>query len=96
MVIGRRFAEVLLCLTLLAGFAAIQTGVGNAEAGTKAGCVGIEASAISPKGTSDEFPGGMPELNAFVRSLGVPQGTVYSSIAKLHEGSHEECDAATE
>lgn len=59
-------------------------------------CMGQEAAAVSPVGSSDEFPGGMPELHAFVRSLGVEAGAVYSKFAKLHAGSHEACDAAFE
>jgi hypothetical protein len=71
-----------------------------ADAGSHASCVGIEASSISPKGSLEEFPGGMPELTAFVRSLaaelGVSPGTIVSFVAGLHEGSHAACDEATE
>ncbi len=66
-----------------------------ADASSHASCVGIEASAISPPGSSDELPGGMPELIAFVKGLGGPAGAVIGSLAKLHEGSHEACDEAT-
>ena len=92
----KRFIEVLICCCLAAGFGVLQGGVGFAAAGTHASCVGIEVSSISPPGSSDEFPGGVPELNGVVRSFGVPPGVVYSAVAKLHEGSHEACDAATE
>jgi hypothetical protein len=64
----------------------------SADASGKASCVGIESSAISPPGSSDEFPGGRSELSAVVKDLsgqlGVPPGAIVSSVAKLHEGSH--------
>jgi len=72
----------------------------TADAGSHASCVGIEASSISPKGSLEEFPSGMPELTAFVRSLanelGVSPGAIISFVAGLHEGSHPACDEATE
>ena len=61
-----------------------------------ASCMGHEAEAISPPGSSEEFPDGMPGLKAFVDTIPVPPGAVYSTIAKLHEGSHEACDEALE
>jgi len=62
----------------------------------EASCVGHEAAAISPPGSSEEFPDGMPGLKAFVDTIPVPPGAVYSFIASLHEGSHEACDEALE
>ena len=40
----------------------------------------------------------MPELVAFFRdsSPGTPPGSFINTIARLHEGSHEACDAALE
>jgi hypothetical protein len=38
----------------------------------------------------------MPDLIAFVQSEFGQVGPVISSVAKLHEGSHEACDAAAE
>ena len=61
-----------------------------------ASCIGHEAAGISPPGSSDEFPGGVPEVHRLLDSLGVRQGSVFSAVAKLHEGSHEACDEATE
>lgn len=65
-----------------------------------ASCVGIELAAISPPGSLEEFPGGAPDLTAFVKAvaaeLGVSPGTIVSFVASLHEGSHEACDEATE
>jgi hypothetical protein len=43
-----------------------------------------------------EVPGGMPALIGFVKSEAGKAGPVVSSIAKLHEGSHEACDEAIE
>jgi hypothetical protein len=67
-------------------------------AGPAASCLGIEASALSPPGSSDEVLGGMSAAVAEVREgagdLGIPAGAIFSFIAELHEGSHEACDAA--
>jgi hypothetical protein len=73
-------------------------GTAFADAGGPASCLGHEASAISPPGSSDEVPGGMPQLKAVISAEvpGVPVGLVYQSIAHLHEGSHEACDEALE
>ena len=66
------------------------------EANGNASCMGIELSAISPPGTSDEVPGGAPELVGDVReiaaSLGVPAGAIDAFIAQTKAGSHEACD----
>ena len=62
-----------------------------------ASCMGIEAAALSPPGSSDEAPGGMPDIKAFLdeEAPGVPPGQAFYSIAAhLHEGSHEACDEA--
>jgi hypothetical protein len=71
----------------------------RADASGHASCIGIEASAISPPGSSDEFPGGLPEVLADVkaaaRELGIPPGAILSFVAKLHAGSHVDCDKAT-
>jgi hypothetical protein len=80
--------------------AACVLGVGVSAAGADASggasCVGIEASSISPPGSSDEFAGGMPEVIRFVASAAGKVGPVVSAVAKLHEGSHAACDEATE
>lgn len=70
--------------------------IAGAEASGDASCVGVEASAISPPGSSEEVPGGMPALIDFVKSEAGKAGPVVSSIARLHEGSHEACDEAIE
>jgi hypothetical protein len=63
-----------------------------------ASCMGFEASALSPPGSSDESPGGMPELKRFIDENfpGIPPGVIFSLISHLHEGSHEACDEALE
>ena len=66
-----------------------------AAATTHASCMALEASNISPPGSSDEVPGGMPEFNAFIReNFPGPKGAVTTQIARLHTGSHEACDEA--
>src|SRR4029453_9643563 len=57
-------------------------------------CLGIEASAISPPGSSEEFPGGLPDVVRFVKSLEGKFGPAPSQFAHIHAGSHEACDAA--
>jgi hypothetical protein len=85
---------------VLGASSALLAAPASADAGSHASCVGIEASSISPKGSLEEFPGGMQELTAFVRGLaaqlGVSPGAVISFVAGLHEGSHAACDEATE
>jgi hypothetical protein len=68
------------------------------DAGASASCMGIEASTLSPPGSSDEVPGGMPEFRQFIResSPGTPPGVVSRTFAQLHAGSHEACDEAVE
>ena len=70
-------------------------GPATADTHGNASCIGFEASGIAPPGSSDEFPGGVAELQAYLHSaLGHPTGAVVSSVAHLHLGSHEACDAA--
>jgi hypothetical protein len=70
----------------------------SADAAGHASCLGIEASAVSPPGSSDEAPGGMTDIVAFVRQsaadAGMTPGAIFASIAHLHAGSHEACDEA--
>jgi hypothetical protein len=67
------------------------------DASGHASCVGIEASSLSPPGSSDEFPGGMRQLVSAVKAeAGGKLGPALSSFAKVHAGSHEACDAASE
>jgi hypothetical protein len=74
--------------------------VSAAGPGAHASCMGIELAAISPPGTSDEIPGGAPafaaEIKGIAAFLGVPPGVLFSTIARIHAGSHEACDAALE
>jgi hypothetical protein len=70
--------------------------VGTAES-TPASCMGIEAAALSPPGSSDEAPGGVPDVKAFLNEVapGVPPGPAFFAFAaRLHETSHEACDVA--
>jgi hypothetical protein len=89
-----RLAAATAAATALALAAGVP--VGSADAGGNASCVGFEASSISPPGSSEEVPGGAPELIAFVKGEAGKAGPVVSFIAKLHEGSHEACDEAIE
>lgn len=68
-----------------------------AEPNEHASCVAHEMEGISPPGSSDEFPGGAPQLlHEVVLPLEGPGGAVVSFVAKLHEGSHEACDETLE
>jgi len=86
----------MVSVTVMAGIALGQGSSAVAAAGSPASCMGLEASNISPPGSSAEVPGGMPEFNAFIRdNFAGPKGAVNKQIAKLHAGSHDACDAAT-
>ena len=90
-----------IALTMLVAVLSLFTG-SPVLAGTggipsaSASCLGQEAAGISPVGSSDEFPGGMPQLVTVVRQTFGSVGPIAAFIAKLHEGSHEACDEATE
>jgi hypothetical protein len=88
-------AAIAASLLSLGSAAAVA---GN-EPNGHASCMGIELSATSPPGSSDEVPGGAPDLMAGLQGLagavGLPVGRVISLfIAPLHAGSHEACDEA--
>jgi hypothetical protein len=85
-------------LTLAAPARAAFADVGGVSQ-THASCMGIEAAALSPPGSNDESPGGMPDIREFLREAapGVPPGLAFYSVAgHLHEGSHADCDEALE
>ena len=90
--------KLVILVGLIVALVVLPAGIASAEAGTHASCVGHEASAISPKGSSDELPGGAPQLIQFLRETfpGTPVGAIVGQIAKIHAGSHEACDEATE
>jgi hypothetical protein len=95
----RKRASFHAAAATLAATAGVLVAGGQMAFGEPSGhasCIGIEVSVISPPGSSDEFPGGTRELIAFVQGLGGPPGGVVGAVAKLHEGSHEACDEATE
>jgi len=83
----------------LSGTAALVLGLGVAgpavaDAHGNASCLGFEASGVAPAGSSDEFPGGPAQLQAFLReAFGHPTGAIVSEAAQQHLGSHEACDA---
>jgi hypothetical protein len=94
----RLYAGVLtaVVLTVVAPAGSAFADVGSASS-TRASCMGIEAAAISPPGSSTEAPGGVPDIKAFVGQVapGIPPGKAFFSVAaRLHEGSHEACDEA--
>ena len=91
----RRFGIVMVGLVI--ALLVIPAGAAFADAGSHASCMGLEASGISPKGSSEELPGGMPQLIGFIHETfpGTPAGAVVSSIAKIQAGSHEACDQVT-
>lgn len=88
-------AAIAASLLSLGSAAAVAANEPNGHAS----CMGIELSAISPPGSSDEVPGGAPELMAELKGLAgairLPVGQVISLfIAPMHAGSHEACDEA--
>jgi hypothetical protein len=76
---------------------AISAAPAYSDAGGSASCMGIEASSLSPPGSSDEVPGGMREFRRFIKeTVPGPPGVVSRTFAQLHAGSHEACDEAVE
>ena len=75
---------------LLAAFVLGPAGTAFADPpeGSPASCMGYEASAVSPPGTSTEAPPGMPFVAEVFHAFGLT--TVFA-----HEqlGSHEDCDS---
>lgn len=95
---ARRYGWVVAFLAaavLLAMFGRTKSALANGPSG-HASCMGQEAAAISPPGSSDEVADGMPEFMRFIRGLPGSPGETIRIIAGLHEVSHEACDAALE
>jgi hypothetical protein len=83
-----RAGVIAIVLALASAGSALADAHGNAS------CLGFEASGVAPPGSSDEFPGGVAELQAFLKdTFGHPTGAIISAAAKQHLGSHEACDA---
>jgi hypothetical protein len=90
-----RVVVVIVASSALLAGAGAQSAMADASGG--ASCIGIEASSVSPPGSSAEAPGGMAQLVAFVKAeAGGKFGPAASSFARLHAGSHEACDEASE
>jgi hypothetical protein len=86
-----RVAVAVASVALLAAGGA-QSAMGDASG--HASCIGIEASNVSPPGSSDEAPGGMAELVRLTKAeFGGKFGPAASAFARVHAGSHEACDA---
>jgi hypothetical protein len=96
MTVRRRFRFVAAAVAGATCALVASVPVAGADASGPASCIGIEASAVSPPGSSDELPGGMPQLINVVKSEAGSVGPVVSQVAKIHAGSHEACDEATE
>ncbi len=91
---GLLCAVIVLALALVGGLVLSHAGTASADAGGNASCMGFEASALSPPGSSDEAPGGVPDLVAFAQAQPGHPGDTFKFIASLKEGSHAACDAA--
>lgn len=87
-----RVVAVGIAVAAFVPYVGVQSALGAASG--KASCAGIEASNISPPGSSDEVPGGMRQLVSFVKAEAGKFGPVWSSFAKEHAGSHAACDIA--
>lgn len=97
-----RTAKTAAAVAIFTGVTALggTAGAEPPEPG-RASCMGYEASAVSPPGTSDEAPGGMPNVLADVDEFFVSpngdfrnRGRVISFFTKLEADSHEACDEA--
>ena len=96
MKIRRIFGPALSLALLTSVVGATGTAFADPTEPTNASCMGIEAAAISPPGSSTEVPPGMPGLVQFAASeLGGVD--VFATLAAgLHEMSHDGCDSALE
>ena len=96
--VARRALRVIVPLLLLGSLAAAPAATLAVGPGGAASCMGIELAAIDPPGTSDEEPGGARQFVGEIKELaaffGWPIGAVDAFIARLHSGSHDDCDAA--
>jgi hypothetical protein len=94
----RQLVAILLAMALAIVLLLTSFGTAFADAAGGASCMGQEASAISPPGSSGEIPTGVSGLMDFIDAAfpDVPPGAIFSTIAKLHEPSHEACDEALE
>jgi hypothetical protein len=87
--------RTLTAVLISAAAFAASAAPAHSDAGSQASCMGIEASSLSPPGSSDEVPGGMPEFRRFIKeNLPGPPGATSRAFAQLHAGSHEACDEA--
>ena len=87
-------AIVVVVGTAFALLGAAAHSVSAAGPSGPASCMGQEAAALSPPGSSDEAPGGMKDLVAFAQSQPGAPGATFKFIASFHEATHEDCDTA--
>src|SRR6266487_3371762 len=92
----KRLAIVVVAGTAFALLSAAAHSVSAAGPSGPASCMGQEAAALSPPGSSDEAPGGMKDLVAFAQSQPGTPGATFKFIASFHEATHEDCDKAIE
>jgi hypothetical protein len=92
----KRLGAVLVSGAVFTGLTLGPVSSASADAGGAAGCLGREASGLSPPGSSDEAPGGMRDFAAFFQENFPPAGHFIGQIAQLHEPSHAACDEAIE
>ena len=90
----RAYARIAALASTTVCLVALGIPAANADASGPASCLGIEASAISPPGSTEEFPGGLPDVVRFVTAEEGSFGPAVSQFAQVHAGSHEACDAA--
>jgi hypothetical protein len=88
--------EIRRLVPVAAAALALVASPGAFAASPMSSCMGQEASSLSPPGSSDEAPGGMKDFAAFAKENLSPPGTLFTTFAHLHEGSHAACDEAVE
>lgn len=98
-----RIRAPLTVVTMLVTLVFVPAGAAVADPPEpgNASCMGYEASAVSPPGSSDEAPGGMPNVLADVDAFFVApngefknRGQVIRLFTQLDADSHEACDQA--
>jgi hypothetical protein len=87
----RRISTIGVATAVALALGSADSALGDAHG--NASCIGFEASGVAPAGSSDEFPGGVKELQAFLHDAFGHTGPIVSAAAHEHLLSHEACDA---
>jgi hypothetical protein len=93
-----RIQVVVIAVAMAASVQFVGAGAASADASGQASASGSRHRRSRLPGSSDEFPEGLPgvllEVITAADTFGITRGAIFSSAARLHAGSHAECDKA--